>query len=77
MGFVHEDSAKAFILDITDLARTTVTVPLAFTTARACLDDPALHLEREIRRRASEAFRKDKLVDTLIGRIKTLFEADS
>ena len=30
LGFVHEDSSKAFILDITDLVRTSVTVPLAF-----------------------------------------------
>ena len=77
LGFVHEDSARAFTLDITDLARTTVTVPLAFGAARACLDDPNLVLEREVRRRASETFRKEKLVDTLIERIKTLFEADS
>jgi CRISPR-associated protein Cas1 len=52
-------------------------VPLAFATARRCLDDPTLALEREVRRQASETFRKEKLVDTLIERIKTLFEADS
>jgi CRISPR-associated protein Cas1 len=76
LGFVHEDSSKAFILDITDLVRTSVTVPLAFATARRCLDDPTLALERELRRKASETFRKEQLVDTLIERIKTLFEAD-
>ncbi|MCB9944579.1 MAG: type I-E CRISPR-associated endonuclease Cas1 [Geminicoccaceae bacterium] len=76
LGFIHEDSSRAFILDITDLVRTTVTVPVAFATARRCLDDPALLLEREIRRAASEAFRKEKLVDTLIERIKQLFEED-
>ena len=27
LGFVHEDSSKAFVLDITDLVRTSVTVP--------------------------------------------------
>jgi CRISP-associated protein Cas1 len=77
LGFVHEDSSRAFILDITDLVRTSVTVPLAFATARRCLDDPTLVLEREVRRQASETFRKEKLVDTLIDRIKTLFEANS
>lgn len=75
LGFVHEDSSQAFVLDISDLVRTTITVPLAFATARACLDNPTLVLEREIRRRASEAFRKEKLVDSLIERIKSLFEA--
>ena len=76
LGFVHEDSSRAFTLDITDLVRTTATVPIAFGAARACLDNPKLVLEREVRRRASEAFRKEKLIDTLIERIKTLFEAD-
>ncbi|MFZ1431154.1 MAG: type I-E CRISPR-associated endonuclease Cas1e [Geminicoccaceae bacterium] len=77
LGFVHEDSANAFVLDIADLVRTTVTVPVAFAAARACLDSPLLTLEREVRKRAAEAFRKDKLIDMLIERIKTLFEADS
>lgn len=76
LGFVHEDSAVAFVLDIADLARTTVTVPVAFAAARACLDDPQLALEREVRKRAGEAFRREKLIDALIERIKTLFEAD-
>lgn len=34
LGFVHEDSAKALVLDIADLLRTTVTVPIAFAAAR-------------------------------------------
>jgi CRISPR-associated protein Cas1 len=76
LRFVHEDSSKAFILDVTDLVRTSVIVPLAFATARRCLDDPTLVLERELPRQASEAFRKETLVDKLIERIKTLFEAD-
>jgi CRISPR-associated protein Cas1 len=76
LGFVHEDSANAFTLDVADLVRTTVTVPVAFAAARAVMDDPVHGLEREVRRRAAEAFRKEKLVDTLIGRIKALFEAE-
>ncbi|MDF1586568.1 type I-E CRISPR-associated endonuclease Cas1e [Rhodospirillales bacterium YIM 152171] len=76
LGFVHEDSASAFVLDIADLVRTTVTVPVAFAAARACMDDPALALEREVRRRAGAAFRKENLIDGLIDRIKTLFEAE-
>lgn len=76
LGFVHEDSASAFVLDIADLVRTTVTVPVAFAAARACMDDPALALEREVRRRAGAAFRKENLIDGLIDRIKKLFEAE-
>ncbi|MEZ5936179.1 MAG: type I-E CRISPR-associated endonuclease Cas1e [Alphaproteobacteria bacterium] len=77
LGFIHEDSSKAFILDVTDLVRTTVTVPLAFAAAKRCLDNAELILEREVRKKASETFRKEKLIDGLIGRIKSLFEADS
>ncbi|WP_418158364.1 type I-E CRISPR-associated endonuclease Cas1e [Benzoatithermus flavus] len=77
LGFVHEDSSNAFVLDIADLVRTTVTVPVAFAAARACMDDPLLVLEREVRKRAADAFRKESLIDALIERIKTLFEADA
>jgi CRISP-associated protein Cas1 len=75
LGFVHEDSASAFVLDVADLVRTSVTVPVAFAAARAVMDDPARGLEREVRRRAADAFRKEKLVDGLIEKIKALFEA--
>jgi CRISP-associated protein Cas1 len=75
LGFVHEDSAGAFVLDVADLVRTSVTVPVAFAAARAVMDDPARGLEREVRRRAADAFRKEKLVDGLIEKIKALFEA--
>ena len=74
LGFVHEDSASAFVLDIADLARTSVTVPVAFAAARACLDDGRLLLEREVRRRAAEAFRKEQVIPALIDRIKQLLD---
>ena len=74
LGFVHEDSANAFVLDIADLVRTTVTVPVAFAATRACLDDATLALEREVRRRAAEVFRKEELIPSLIDRIKQLFD---
>lgn len=76
LGFIHENSAQSFVLDVADLARTTVTVPVAFTAARACLDDPGRTLEREVRRHAAEAFRRERLIDTMIDRIKALFEVD-
>lgn len=74
LGFVHEDSANAFALDVADLVRSSVTVPVAFAAARACLDDPRLPLEREVRKRAAEAFRKEQLIPSLIDRIKQLFD---
>jgi CRISPR-associated protein Cas1 len=77
LGFVHEDSANAFTLDIADLVRTTVTIPTAFAATRTCLDDGKLVLEREVRKRAGEAFRKEQLVASLIDKIKQLFDGDA
>ena len=72
LGFIHEDSSKAFTLDIADLWRAEITVPLAFSVARKVLDDPELVLEREIRFTAAAWFRKKKLIPTMIDRIKEL-----
>jgi CRISPR-associated protein Cas1 len=74
LGFLHEDASSAFVLDLADLVRTTVTVPVAFAAARACLDDSRLVLEREVRRRAGEAFRREQLIPALIDRIKELLD---
>lgn len=72
LGFIHEDSSNAFTLDIADLWRDEITVPLAFSVARKILDDPDLLLEREIRFTAATWFRKRKVIPTMIDRIKEL-----
>ena len=74
LGFIHEDSSNAFTLDITDLYRAEITLPLAFTVARKALDDPALNLERESRREAAAWFHKHLLIPKMIDRIKELFD---
>ena len=76
LGFIHEDSSNAFTLDIADLWRDEVTVPLAFSVARKILDDPEILLEREIRFTASAWFRKRKVIPTMIDRIKELLHVD-
>lgn len=76
LGFIHEDSSNAFVLDIADLWRDELTVPLAFAVARRVLDDPELALEREIRLEAAARFRKQKLIPSMIDRIKELLGAD-
>ncbi len=72
LGFIHEDSSNAFTLDIADLWRDEVTVPLAFSVARKAMDDPEILLEREIRFTASAWFRKRKVIPAMIERIKEL-----
>lgn len=76
LGFIHEDSINAFVLDIADLWRAEVTVPLAFSVARRVLDDPQLLLERELRFEAARWFRKHKLIPAMIDRVKELLHVD-
>lgn len=76
LGFIHEDSSNSFTLDVADLHRVDVTLPLAFGAVRAMRDGKADHLEREVRRRAAKLFRQEKLIPRMIDRIKELFHVD-
>ncbi len=76
LGFIHEESSNAFTLDIADLYRAEITIPLAFQAARKALDDPTLSIERILRRDAASEFRKRQLVPKMIDRIKELLNAD-
>ncbi len=76
LGFIHEDSSNAFTLDIADLFRAEITIPMAFKVARKALDDPGLLLERALRREAAAEFRRAKLVSRMIDRIKELLHVD-
>ncbi|MCU7928144.1 MAG: type I-E CRISPR-associated endonuclease Cas1e [Candidatus Thiodiazotropha sp. (ex Dulcina madagascariensis)] len=76
LGFIHEDSSNAFTLDIADLYRAEITLPLAFKVARQALDDPEILLERSLRREAAGQFRKQKLIGKMIDRIKELLDVD-
>lgn len=76
LGFIHEDSSNAFTLDIADLYRVDVTLPLAFSAVRGYKDRNTGNLEREIRYRAAKVFRQEKLIPRMIDRIKELFDVD-
>lgn len=76
LGFIHEDSSNAFTLDIADLWRADVTLPLAFSVARRAIDDPDLSMERELRREAASWFRRKKVIPAMIDRIKELLHVD-
>lgn len=78
LGFIHEDSGFAFPLDVADLFRDSMTVPIAFAAVKQRLagehkDEP---LERTVRRIAGKRFRQEKLVVQMIDRIKKAFDAD-
>ncbi|MFZ1830292.1 MAG: type I-E CRISPR-associated endonuclease Cas1e [Candidatus Competibacteraceae bacterium] len=72
LGFIHEDSSNAFTLDIADLYRAELTVPLAFSVAKRALADPELLLERTLRKEAARQFRKEQVIARMIDRVKEL-----
>jgi CRISPR-associated protein Cas1 len=76
LGFIHEESSNAFILDIADLHRADVTLPLAFSAAQRFLAHPVDSLERMIRKEAAAVFRKKQLIASMIDLTKDLLHGD-
>jgi len=75
LGFIHEDSSQSFVLDIADLFRDTVTLPVAFKAVGLAAKEPDQPVERLVRRLAGTAFRRQGVVPAMIDRIKELFDA--
>jgi CRISPR-associated protein Cas1 len=75
LGFIHEDSGHAFALDVADLVRDRVTLPIAFSGATAPRR-PDDTIERVVRRCAVKVFRKERVVELMIDKIKELFGDD-
>ena len=76
LGFIHEDSGISFVLDIADLYRGEVTVPVAFAAVKEHERDRRVELERVVRRMAGREMRRRKLIPQMIDRIKELFDGD-
>lgn len=74
LGFIHEESSNAFTLDIADLWRAEVTLPLAFSVAAKCMRETLPMLEREVRYEAARWFRRKKVIPAMIDRIKELLD---
>lgn len=75
LGFIHEDPGISFVLDIADLFRDTFTLPVAFGAVREA-ERQRIEIERAVRMIASRAFRREKLVPSMIERIKEAVGAD-
>lgn len=70
LGFIHEDSGQSFVLDIADLVRHDVTLPVAFGAAKQALREADQSLDRLVRKRAAEVFSRQQVIPLLIDRIK-------
>ncbi len=75
LGFIHEDSASSFCLDIADLFRESVCLPAAFRAVKLFEQRGEEPLERHARRAAGRALRERQVIPAMIDRIKALFEA--
>ena len=76
LGFIHEDSGAAFALDVSDLFRESILLPIAFGATRQFLRNEEDSIERGVRRLAGKTFRAEKVVPRMIDRIKELLDAD-
>lgn len=75
LGFVHEDSGQSFVLDVADLRRHDVVLDIAFGAVREA-EKGLAPVDRIVRARAAELFRKRQVIPGLIDGIKSLFRED-
>jgi CRISP-associated protein Cas1 len=76
LGFIHEDSGVSFCLDIADLFRDSITLPVAFGAARDYERNRDGTIERAVRKLAGRTFRKEQVIPAMIDRIKELITDD-
>jgi CRISPR-associated protein Cas1 len=74
LGFIHEDSSRAFALDIADLFREEIAIDTAFAAVKQFQNDQGVPLENRVRRMVGVAMRRKKVVSEMINRIKDLFD---
>ncbi|MFO0601596.1 MAG: type I-E CRISPR-associated endonuclease Cas1e [Polyangiales bacterium] len=74
LGFIHEDSGIAFALDVADLFRDDVTLPVAFAALKDLRSGETY--DRAVRRHCSATFKRKALVARMIDRIKELFDGN-
>lgn len=74
LGFIHEDPGQSFVLDVADLFRDRLTIPVAFKAARVSKERPSDPVERLARRMIGAALARDQVIPEMIERIKALIE---
>ncbi|MBI1650884.1 type I-E CRISPR-associated endonuclease Cas1e [Hyphomicrobium sulfonivorans] len=72
LGFIHEDSGQSFVLDVADLVRHDVTLPIAFASVKHVMRRRDDNLERVVRTKAAEVLTSSQVISRLIDNIKSL-----
>lgn len=76
LGFIHETSREAFALDIADLYRSSVMLPVAFRATRRHRQQPWPDIESLTRRMMGQKIRADAVIPKMIDSIKKVLSAD-
>ncbi|MBD3277151.1 MAG: type I-E CRISPR-associated endonuclease Cas1 [Candidatus Aegiribacteria sp.] len=74
LGFIHEDSGISFCLDIADLFRDKIILPVAFRATNHYNKNRGKNIESLTRRIAGDTMQEQKLIPEMIDRIKKLFD---
>ena len=75
LGFIHEASGQAFVLDIADLYRDQITLSIAFSAVKQS-EKTGEVMDRVVRREAARVFRKESVIPSMIDRIKQILRMD-
>lgn len=76
LGFIHESSGHAFVLDIADLFRSSFAVPVAFEAVSNKNNKLKGDIEHKTRELAGRKLQKENIIPEMIDRIKELLEVD-
>jgi len=76
LGFIHEHTGMAFILDIADLFRTSTTIPIAFKAAKTAKKNNK-SIESITRLEAVQVFKQERVIEGMIDKIKELIDNDT
>lgn len=77
LGFIHEASGRAFALDIADLFRASITLPVAFESALEHRQRPHMEIERITRRKTGRRLQREAVIPAMIDAIKEVLDVDS
>lgn len=72
LGFIHESSGRSFALDIADLFRSSIILPIAFRAVSQIQTQSEKNIERYTRKLAATAFKQEQVIPKMIDRIKEL-----
>jgi CRISPR-associated protein Cas1 len=77
LGFIHESSGHAFALDIADLFRSSVALPVAFRAAKKVQQQPGRDIEPTARKMAGSTLKDDDVIPDMIDAVKELIDRET